>query len=355
MADTFTPNKGMIQPATGAYNDSWGPVLNDQVFAVADTAFGGSTTINVTGITGPVILTLSQYQPPNIIFTGTTTVDITYALPPGVGGLWTVYNNTAGGFAVVFGILSSGVAIPQGERVFVVSDGTTISVAQTAATGADPTALVGLTSVHGSADTWMRSDGAPALDQSISPTWTGSHTFQDPLVIHAGGFLTNTLTVNSGGVINATAGGLECATAPSGTANQVAASTAFVAAGFAPLISAALSGVPSAPTAAVGTDTTQLATTAFAYGTLVVSGNNGHFILPNGIIVQFGINTFSSGGTGLTFSSTAGNIAFPNNAFMAVGNSYGGAATSYVTSVDQTVLTAVNGANGQISWIAIGN
>lgn len=42
--------------------------------------------------------------------------------------------------------------------------------------GANPTASVGLTAVNGSASTFLRSDGAPALDVSISPTWTGAHT-----------------------------------------------------------------------------------------------------------------------------------------------------------------------------------
>lgn len=42
---------------------------------------------------------------------------------------------------------------------------------------ANPSALVGLTAVNGSASTAMRSDAAPALDQSIIPTWTGLHTF----------------------------------------------------------------------------------------------------------------------------------------------------------------------------------
>lgn len=41
----------------------------------------------------------------------------------------------------------------------------------------NPTALVGLAAVNGSASTFMRSDGAPALDQSIAPTWTATHIF----------------------------------------------------------------------------------------------------------------------------------------------------------------------------------
>jgi len=42
---------------------------------------------------------------------------------------------------------------------------------------ANPTASVGLAAVNGSAATFMRSDAAPKLDVSISPTWTGTHTF----------------------------------------------------------------------------------------------------------------------------------------------------------------------------------
>lgn len=56
--------------------------------------------------------------------------------------------------------------------------------------GANPTASVGLSTVNGSATTYMRSDGAPALSQSISPTMTGAWTW------------TNT---TSGGVTPATA------------------------------------------------------------------------------------------------------------------------------------------------------
>lgn len=54
---------------------------------------------------------------------------------------------------------------------------------------ANPTASVGLTAVNGTATTAMRSDGAPALSQSISPNMTGNWTFTPAsghTVIHAG-------------------------------------------------------------------------------------------------------------------------------------------------------------------------
>lgn len=42
---------------------------------------------------------------------------------------------------------------------------------------ANPAATIGLTAVNGSATTYMRSDGAPALSQSIAPTMTSTWTF----------------------------------------------------------------------------------------------------------------------------------------------------------------------------------
>ena len=44
-------------------------------------------------------------------------------------------------------------------------------------TGANPSGTIGLTANNGSAATFMRSDGTPALGVAISPTWTGNHTF----------------------------------------------------------------------------------------------------------------------------------------------------------------------------------
>lgn len=61
--------------------------------------------------------------------------------------------------------------------------------------GGNPTVLVGLTPINGVATTYIRSDGAPALDQSIAPTWTGIHTFQSgKLLATSPVFTTNIVT-----------------------------------------------------------------------------------------------------------------------------------------------------------------
>ena len=51
------------------------------------------------------------------------------------------------------------------------------TAAPTIPTAAAPTAKVGLTAVTGAAVTFMASDSAPALDVTITPTWTGAHIF----------------------------------------------------------------------------------------------------------------------------------------------------------------------------------
>lgn len=66
---------------------------------------------------------------------------------------------------------------------------------------ANPTASVGLTAVNGSASTAMRSDAAPAIDQTIVPTWTGIHTHSITLAANTSGdgvVLSNPTAATSG-------------------------------------------------------------------------------------------------------------------------------------------------------------
>jgi len=66
----------------------------------------------------------------------------------------------------------------QYDLLVLVKDATnTWLVGSSARSPATPTASAGLTAIAGTAVTYTRSDGAPALDQTIIPTWTGIHTF----------------------------------------------------------------------------------------------------------------------------------------------------------------------------------
>lgn len=65
----------------------------------------------------------------------------------------------------------------QGPTNFFTANGPAIATAAGVPSGAAPTALIGLSPAAGSAPTFMRSDAAPAIDQSISPTMTGNWQF----------------------------------------------------------------------------------------------------------------------------------------------------------------------------------
>jgi len=58
--------------------------------------------------------------------------------------------------------------------------------ASMAVSGANPTGAVGLSAVNGSAATFFRSDGAPALSQAITPTWTGAHIWSSTVTFNGG-------------------------------------------------------------------------------------------------------------------------------------------------------------------------
>lgn len=152
MASTYTTNKKLEQPANNDYVGNWNLPVNAD-WSTIDTCFGGYQVLNPTGLSGTVALTSStsgtqpytataQWQSPNIVIgtsltgTATLTASINYQLPSGIGGIWSIYNNTTGAFTVTFSSAGGGssVVLPQGYRIKVVSDGTNVQVAQTSST-----------------------------------------------------------------------------------------------------------------------------------------------------------------------------------------------------------------------------
>jgi hypothetical protein len=132
MSAVFTPNKNITEPASGSFNNAWATPVNSN-WSILDTAFGGTTVITVTGVTSsPVPLTIAQYQPPNIEFNGTLSGNLVYQLPTGVGGIWTIFNAATGAFTLsIVPAGGSGIAIPQGQRSLIVSNGTFVGFAET--------------------------------------------------------------------------------------------------------------------------------------------------------------------------------------------------------------------------------
>jgi hypothetical protein len=128
---------------------------------------------------------------------------------------------------------------------------------------------------------------------------------------------------------------------------------------YANLSSPALTGTPTAPTAVSGTNTTQIATTAFAKSeiTATVSGANvslsanGYQKLPSGLIIQWG-NLAVGSSTTVNF-----NIAFPNNCFICVtiADSNDPWGFSLISSWSNTSFSFARARSNGTKWIAIGN
>lgn len=136
MASTYTTNKNIEKPGYNDYSTNptgWsGPINSD--WDVIDRSLGGVQVKNPTGVSGTVVLTATEYQAPILVIgtsisgTATLTANVNYQIPSGVGGVWTVYNNTTGSFTVTISSGGGGttVDITQGLHTLVYSDGTNV-------------------------------------------------------------------------------------------------------------------------------------------------------------------------------------------------------------------------------------
>lgn len=135
MTSSFSVNKGLEEPASGDYVNAWAAPMNSN-FTAIDAALGGTTSISVTGIsTATTTLTLAQYRPPNIEFTGTLGANIAYQIPTGVGGMWSVNNATTGAFTLSFAIAAGNSLALIPGRQLIISDGATVALADQAPQG----------------------------------------------------------------------------------------------------------------------------------------------------------------------------------------------------------------------------
>ena len=154
-SSTFLRGDGSCQtPATGTGTVTSVALTVPSGFSVTGSPVTTSGTLAISGTLNPAaggtgVATLTG------IAKGNGTSAFTAAASGDVTGLWG-------------GTCNSG--------TYLRGDGT-CQTPPTGGTSANPTATIGLTAVNGSAGTFLRSDGAPALDQGIAPTWTGSHIF----------------------------------------------------------------------------------------------------------------------------------------------------------------------------------
>ena len=125
MSSTYTPNKGIEEPA---YNDyaanptGWTSPINNN-WTYLDTALGGSTSLNQTGLSGTQVLSTAQYRPLSLIVSGTPTSLVTYQVPSGVGGQWIIRNTSSSTVAFNSGAGGGTVAVGANSNVSISCDG----------------------------------------------------------------------------------------------------------------------------------------------------------------------------------------------------------------------------------------
>jgi hypothetical protein len=368
MVDTFTltTNKSLIKPDSGQYVGTWDVPVNDDMTAI-DAALGGYTVINPTGLPASTItLTLTQYRPPNIVFgislTGAAVLsaNLNYQLPAGVGGQWTMYNNTTGAFSVTISSAGGGtsIQIAQGVRTLVVSDGINVSFASTAATAG-----------AGGNNTQIQFNSSGALTGSANFTYNGTAlAFTGNLAVTGPGVFTGAL---SGSALTVTGigtfTGALTATAFNGAVGTVTPATgAFTTVTGTTGTFTDLVLTNDLPIAQGGTGAS---TAAAAFANIAVAASSlattGYVKLTNGLLLQWGQYTTLTSPEGtitITFP-----LAFPAACFTfvcsPVVDTYTSTTDSWLiqtgaastTSATIRVASSANSAQLKANWFAIGN
>lgn len=379
-------------PVEGYFDGTWGDLVNNALTNYLDIAIAG--TLSLTG-DSPVTLdntagddsasnissTSAQYAVIKITGTSTTKIiTVGTAGSPAVSKIYIVDNAGAGGVVTFKAYGQTGISVAVGEKCVAYFNGTDfVKVASSVADGV--TSVGGTGTVNGITLTGtVTSTGNLTLGGTLSNvnltsqvtgtlpianggTGTTSTTFANlttnvtgTLPIANGGTgttsttfanlttnVTGTLPVANGGTgITSLGTGVATFLGTPSSANLAAAVTDETGSGslvFA--TSPTLGGTPLAPTASTGTNTTQIATTAFVQNQIGA--------------IAAGVSSFSAGTTGLTPSTgTTGNVTLAGT--LAVANGGTGVTTSTgtgstVLSVSPaltgtpTVPTAANGTN----------
>ena len=295
MASTYTSSLQIQQIGNGEQSGTWGTTTNTNM-ALLDQAIAGSATITMSNANHTLTQTNGvSDEARNMILevVGSNSGIYQIVVPYGTGGagtgskMYTVYNNTTGGYAITIGYSGgSTVSIPNGYIATVFGDGTNFFAANTTSAGAF----------------------------YVSGTLTAAGV-ADVGAMSVGGNLSVTGTTALGGTATATT------VTPSTDSSTKIATTAFVASA---ITSAVITGtismwpVSSAPTGYLVCNGSAVSRTTYSalfgvIGTTFGSGDGSTtFNLPNyADRMPIGVGTISSG-SGVTGGSSTTTIALNN-------------------------------------------
>lgn len=298
-------------------------------FLISDTP----STVNVLDVTGAV-----TGNAPGLLAAGTDTNINLNVTPKGTGTLNTTKlaasgNSTIGGTLGVTGQITGNL-----------TGNVTGNVSGNASTVTTNANLTGPITSSGNATSIAAQTGTGSVFAvQTSPTFIGTVTIPTLSVGTAGTY---------SGTQNFTGSTITVPTQAANDNSTKAASTAYVdGSNFAPKASPAFTGIPTAPTASNGTNTTQLATTAFSYGTLS-AGTTGYVVLPNGLIFEWGFSNSVTNPRTVSFPLT-----FPNNAFTVTATGQG--TNNSIQGVSSLTTSGFTLSQGNVSapayWNAVGN
>ena len=129
MASTYTTRVRLEKQTPGENENTWGTILNGNVIDLVDDSIAAYTTITVSSV--DVTLTQAdgsadQARSAFLDITGTLTGSVNVIIP-GLSKGYGVRNSTSGSFTVTMKTATgSGIAIPQGQVISVISDGVSV-------------------------------------------------------------------------------------------------------------------------------------------------------------------------------------------------------------------------------------
>ena len=249
---------GLALPVEGELSGEWGDVVNNSITSLVDSAVAGTTTLSTDANVAltTTALVANQARQAILLCTGARTALRTITAPA-QSKSYIVVNATTGGFGVqVVGVgPTTGVTIASNEKALIAWNGSDfVKIASSVADGV--TSVSGTGTVNG-------------ITLTGTVTSTGNLTLGGTLAnVNLASQVTGTLPVLNGGTGSTTS---------TGTGAVVRAENPT------------LVGTPAAPTAVLGTNTTQIATTAFVKAEIGATS----------------VNSFSAGTTGFTPSTAS--------------------------------------------------
>lgn len=207
MADDFTSILKLRRPEVGQNNNTWGTLLNEDVFDLLDDAIAGSVNIALSG-TDYALTEVdgedSEARYASLVFSGLLTANVAVTLTANASSrrMWIVRNVTTGSFTLTLKVGSATLTLPQDSNVYLVK--------QTSTNG-----LVGVRVINGAmlneAQSWSKaqvstpvalSDAATvAIDASLGNNFTltagGNRTLGNPTNVTVGQYFDILIVGNS--------------------------------------------------------------------------------------------------------------------------------------------------------------